>query len=136
MVALEAWYDWKAEGPTVVHDPVELDAVLDIVVGLNDPTTVQLLIHGDPGHAILDVGLDATTGRGVLYYAGPDAPEACISKGPYITEPPPIYYFTGSDTEFPADAEIPLADVRRAAHEYMTTGGGRPGGIQWQPRWE
>ncbi|MFE2752119.1 Imm1 family immunity protein [Actinosynnema sp. NPDC059335] len=135
MVALEAWYDRKATGPTVVHTPAELDAVFDTVVGWNAPITVQLLIHGDPGHAILDVGLDARTGRGVLYYSGPDAPDACISKGPDTAEQPPLYYFTGSDTEFPANAEIPLTEARRAAHEYMNTGGARPTGIEWQPSW-
>lgn len=135
MVALEAWYDRKATGPAVVHTPAELGAVLDTVVGWNAPITVQLLIHGDPGHAVLDVGLDARTGRGVLYYSGPDAPDACISKGADTTEPPPLYYFTGSDTEFPADAEIPLSEARRAAHEYMNTGGARPTEIEWQPSW-
>ncbi|MEU5692573.1 Imm1 family immunity protein [Actinosynnema sp. NPDC020468] len=116
----------------MVRTPAELDAVLDIVVGWNDPTTVQLLVHGNPGHAILDVGLDATTGRGVLYYSGPDAPDACVSKGSEIASEPPVYYFTGSDTEFPVDAEISLADARRAAHEYLATGGGRPDGVDWQ----
>jgi hypothetical protein len=135
VVALDAWFDWKADGPTTVRTAAELDAVLDTVVAWNDPTTVQLLIHGDPGHAILDVGLDGSTGRGVLYYSGPDAPDASISKGPYTAEEPPIYYFTGSDTEFPVDAEIPLSEARRAAHEYMSTGGGRPTGIEWQPSW-
>ncbi|WP_406601579.1 Imm1 family immunity protein [Lentzea miocenica] len=44
-----------------------------------------------------------------------------------------MYYYLGSDTEFPATAEIPLPDVRRAAHEYMSTGGSRPTGVTWQP---
>ncbi|OKI33339.1 hypothetical protein A6A25_06090 [Saccharothrix sp. CB00851] len=136
MVALEAWFDRNAEGPTIVHTPAELDAVLDTVVEWNMPTTVQLLTADNPGHVLLDVGLDARTGRGVLYYFGPDKPDGWISKGPYAAEPPPIYYFTGSDTEFPADAEIPLADARRAAHEFMHNGGGWPNGIEGQPRWD
>ncbi|WP_306743741.1 Imm1 family immunity protein [Saccharothrix yanglingensis] len=134
MVALDAWYDRKATGPTVVNTPAELDAVLDTVVDWNAPITVQLLIHGDPGHAILDVGLDARTGRGVLCYAGSDAPDACISKGSDTAEQPPLY-FTGSDTEFPVNSEIPLGEARRAAHEYMSTGGRRPTGVEWQPSW-
>ncbi|GAA3460961.1 Imm1 family immunity protein [Saccharothrix longispora] len=136
MVALEAWFDRNAEGPTIVHTPAELDAVLDTVVTWNAPITVQLLTAEDPGHVLLDVGLDARTGRGVLYYFGPDKPDGCISKGDRTAEPPPIYYFTGSDTEFPADAEIPLAEARRAAHEFMDNGGGWPDGIEWQPRWD
>ncbi len=136
MVALEAWFDRNAEGPTIVHTPAELDTVLDVVVGWNAPTTVQLLTADNPGYVLLDVGLDGRTGRGVLYYFGPDKPDGCISKGTDTAAEPPIYYFTGSDTEFPTDAEIPLADARRAAHEFMTNGTGWPTGIEWQPRWE
>ncbi|MBB5960038.1 hypothetical protein FHS29_006660 [Saccharothrix tamanrassetensis] len=134
MVALETWFDRDAAEPTVVDTPAGLDAVLDTVAGWPGPNTVQLLIADDPGRAILDVGLDAEYGRGVLYYSGPDAPDGVTSKGTDVADLPPIYYFTGSDTEYPADAEIPLDAVRRAAHEYMTTGGARPTGIQWQPR--
>ncbi|GAA1303448.1 Imm1 family immunity protein [Saccharothrix xinjiangensis] len=134
MVALEAWFDREAEGPTIVHTPAELDAVSDTVAGWAGPNTVQLLIAEDPGRAILDVGLDAEYARGVLCYSGPDAPDGLMSKGSDTAEEPPLYYFTGSDTEFPVDAEIPLAEVRRAAHEYLGTGGARPAGIEWQPR--
>lgn len=133
MVALEAWFDPNTQAPTVIRTAAELDAVLDTVVAWPRPNTVQLLIVDDPGRAILDVGLDGGHGRGALYYAGGEHREGCTSQGPDAADPPPIYYYLGSDTEYPADAEILLDDVRKAAHEYMSTGGERPTGILWQP---
>jgi hypothetical protein len=35
-------------------------------------------------------------------------------------------------TSAPAGAEVPLADIRRAVHEFVT-GGSRPIGLSWQP---
>lgn len=45
-----------------------------------------------------------------------------------------LYYYMDSDAEYPVDAEIPLATVRQAAHEYLTTGGQRPTRVTWQVR--
>lgn len=133
MVALEAWYDPDVEDPTIIRTAAELDAVLDTMATWQGPNTVQLLIDGDPMRAILDVGLYAAHACGALFYSGEVSPNGCASHGPDTADPLPIYYYMGSDTEYPASAEIPLADVRRAAHEYMSTGGERPTGIQWQP---
>jgi len=133
VVALEAWFDRDAEDPTIVHTAEELDAVLDAVAALPRPSTLQLLIADDLGRAVLDVGLDGRHARGVLYYSGAECPNGCASQGTDTAEVLPIYYYMGSDTEYPPTAEIPSADVRRAAHEYMTTGGERPTGIKWQP---
>ncbi|MGZ3141100.1 Imm1 family immunity protein [Lentzea chajnantorensis] len=132
MVALEIWYDVDADDPTLIRTPEELDAVLDAVAAWPFPGQLQLLIADDPGQVVLDVGIDGTNQRGVLFYSGPDFPDAYASRGSDIAEQVPVYYYMGSDTEFPATAEIPLADVRRAAHEYMSTGGGRPSDVAWQ----
>ncbi|MGW6929570.1 Imm1 family immunity protein [Lentzea sp. NPDC054927] len=134
MVALEAWFDRDAEDPTVVRTAEELDAVLDAVAALPRPSTLQLLIADNLGRAVLDVGMDGAHARGVLYYSsGAECPDGCASQGADTAEVLPIYYYMGSDTEYPATAEISSADVRRAAHEYMATGGERPTGIKWQP---
>lgn len=133
MVALEAWYDRDAEEPSIVGTTEELDAVLDTVATWPRPNTVQLLIADDLGRAVLDVGVDGVRGRGVLYYSGAGFPDGCASKGTDTAVTSPIYYYLGSDTEYPATAEVALADVRRAAHEYMSTNGERPTGVTWQP---
>ncbi len=134
MVAkLEAWFDVDHDGPTTVTTAAELDAVLDAVAGWSGPNTVQLTLAGQPERGLLDVGLDAEHGHGVLYYAGPTVPDGCCTKGPHTADEVPLYYYMGSDTEFPADAEIPLDEVRLAAYEWMTSGGERPTSVQWQP---
>jgi len=135
MVALEVWYDIKHDDATIVRTPAELDAVLDEVANWEENyNIVELLIESDPGRAILDVGLDAESGRGVLRYAGEGYSHGCFSRGDSKSDQDPLlYYYMGSDQECPLDAEIPLAAVRKAAHEYMTTGGNRPTGIDWQP---
>jgi hypothetical protein len=130
---LEAWFDVEDDEPNTVTTAAELDAVLDTVSGWPGRNTVQLILAGHPERGMLDVGLDAEHGRGVLYYAGPTAPDGCCTQGPHTADETPLYYYMGSDTEFPADAEVPLGVVRRAAHEYMTTGGERPSGVQWRP---
>jgi hypothetical protein len=132
VVALEAWFDSDAEDPTIVHTPDELDAVLDTIAAWPYPGQLQLLIADNPGYVVLDVGLNGAKQCGVLFYSSQALPDAYASQGSGTADSVPIYYYMGSDTEFPVTAEIPLADVRRAAHEYMSTGGGRPNDIHWQ----
>jgi hypothetical protein len=38
----------------------------------------------------------------------------------------------GHVREVPANAEIPLADVRKAVHEFMNANGARPTCVEWQ----
>ncbi|WP_353962457.1 Imm1 family immunity protein [Streptomyces sp. NBC_01221] len=42
------------------------------------------------------------------------------------------YFVAENPTEFPATAEIPLALVRQAAKEFLSSGGRRPTCTQWQ----
>jgi hypothetical protein len=131
VVALAAWFDGNADEPTVVSTPDELDEVLDLVAGQGGPRIVELLVHDDPARAIFDVGLHGQ--RGTLYFSNPDHPDGCYSRGNEAASGPLIYYYMGSDTEYPANAELPLDTIRQAAHEYLTTGGNRPTNIDWQP---
>ena len=135
MVALEVWYDIKHDDATIVRTPAELDAVLDEVASWKENyNIIELLIADDPVRAILDVGIDVEAGRGTLYYAGEGYDDGCFTRGGSKSDKDLLlYYYMGSDREFPRDSEIPLATVRKAAHEYMTTGGNRPTGIDWQP---
>jgi hypothetical protein len=135
MVALRLWWahEHGSDG-VLVRTPSELDAALEKVRTLAPdwPAIVELLIDSDPGHAILDVGIDGD--RGVLYYAGESCTDGEYSKGEQTADAEPLlYYYMDSDTEYPADAEIPLAIARQAAHEYMATGGRRPTCVAWQP---
>lgn len=131
---LEAWYDAKSAEPTSVKSPAELDAVLDALAATRRPDLAELTIEGDPGRALLNVGIDGARGRGVLYCSGAGDPgaDAFFSRGAAEPGAETIYYYMGSDTEFPADAELPVADIRKAAHEFLRTGGERPSAIAWQ----
>lgn len=133
MVALEVWYDVDSDEATFVQTHEELDAVLEHAMSWGRPVIVQLLIADDLMRAVIDLGFDRTRDRGVIYFAGDEAPDGVSTQGSESVDPSPIYYYMTSDTEFPATAEIPLAAVRKAAHEYMDTGGARPSGLTWQP---
>jgi hypothetical protein len=133
VVALEAWFDGDTDEPTIIGTAAELDVVLDTVAGWEGPHIVQLLVADDPGHAIFDVALHGKAERGALYYSARNR-ETWFSRGTETAAETPIYYYMSSPTEYPTDAEIPLTEVRRAAHEYMSNGGSRPTGVEWQPR--
>ncbi|OLT38663.1 hypothetical protein BJF85_08100 [Saccharomonospora sp. CUA-673] len=69
-------------------------------------------------------------GVGVALYSDNQAAYWTTNGGSAVADEPPLYYYMGSDTEFPVDAEVPLADIRRAAHEFMSNGT-RPTCVQW-----
>ncbi|GAA4525016.1 Imm1 family immunity protein [Amycolatopsis samaneae] len=130
---VEAWYDQDAEDPTFVTTAAELDAVLDAVAALDGPTLVQLYPADDPDGPELSAGLHED--RGVLRYAGHDVPAGSYSRNTGNRFPIPQwgavrYYHMTADNDFPDDAEIPAADVRKAAHEFMTSGA-RPTAVGW-----
>ncbi|MEV0678848.1 Imm1 family immunity protein [Actinosynnema sp. NPDC050436] len=136
MVALEAWYDVDHDEPAMIHTAADLDRVLDTVAGWEGRVIVELFVADDPRRAIFDVGVYGQGERGALYYAGRG--EKWFSRGtmaaPSTVSPAErlSYYYMTSDTEYPGDSEIPLDVVRRAAHEYMRTGGERPTSPTWQ----
>ncbi|WP_188316920.1 Imm1 family immunity protein [Solihabitans fulvus] len=133
MVALSAWFDVVAEGPTIVRTAEELEVLLDQVADLEGPTIVELFVDGDLGRAVLDVGLHGA--HGILYYAGGEHRDGTLSKAvDRVDVAPVLYYYMNNDREFPADAEVSVALVRAAAHQYMETGGDRPTAVDWQPR--
>ena len=58
--------------------------------------------------------------------------------GTYFTQGKPggpedvVYYYTGSDREFPADSELPIEVLRQAVKEFLDSGGERPNSPTWQ----
>ncbi|WP_433271780.1 Imm1 family immunity protein [Actinosynnema sp. CS-041913] len=143
MVDLEAWYDEEQDDAVTVRTPGELDAVLDTVAAWDG----RIIVHLKPARPVdmnmrrrtLDVGVHGKADRGALVYNAPDG--RWFSKAASDTNANQderiLYYYMNSDTEYPADAEIPLDVVRRAAHEYLTMEGQRPTASTWQtpPAW-
>lgn len=134
MVDLEVWYDAEHDGPTIVRTPAELDAVLDVVTRWEGRILVDVYVAENPARAVFNVGLHGQAGCGALYYSADS--DAWFSLGTPGTDRRTaetiLYYYMNSDTEYPASSEIPLDAVRRAAHEYMSTGGERPASLTWQ----
>lgn len=134
-MALRAWYDPDNDDePLIVSTTGDADAFLDRLtadqVSVQVPPLMQLSRRDADGWAVLHIGINAD--RGILTHTD--------ATGSYITtngaEPagdPLIYDYMGHVREVPSNAEIPLADVRKAVHEFVTTNGARPTGVEWQP---
>ncbi|HYS41549.1 MAG TPA: Imm1 family immunity protein [Pseudonocardiaceae bacterium] len=136
MIALQWWYSATQEEGHVTRTPVEVDVVLDILVGMSrdDWPAMAEVTRADSEDLrapILSVGFHVD--RGVLMYSGPDnrAGSHSFDGGP--DEGEPILYMQGtSDNLFPPNSEIPADVVRRAVHEFAETYQ-RPTGVPWQP---
>ena len=129
---IEAWYDRNVDRVTTVTTPVGLDRVLDALAAMDGPTLAELYTDGDPDKSWLEVGLDGD--RGSLRYVGDDAPNGAYSKGGTFPLPPGgevLYYYMNNPREYPADAEIPAEAARKAAHEFLASGGARPSRVAW-----
>ncbi len=143
MVALTASFDADSDEAMTVKTAAELDEVLDTVAGWEGRIIVQLRIAHPADVTMrrlgLYVGVFGSTTQGTLMYSSPGG--VWFSKSTPGPDWNPaerlLYYYMNSDTEYPADSEIPLDVVRRAAHEYMETGGSRPGEPNWNlpPTW-
>ncbi|WP_436500004.1 Imm1 family immunity protein [Actinokineospora sp. HUAS TT18] len=122
------------ESPVVVATEDEVDALIDAVAA-QSPSTAPILmdvhLSGDPYAQGLDVGVAAE--RGLIRYAGRDWPLGVVSTGAAPAGGNPVpYFYMGHWREFPSNAEIPLATIKAAIKEFMSTDGGRPASVKWQ----
>lgn len=130
MTTLEVWYEQT--GPAVVTTVEELDAVVDRVIAMaaSDPVPAlaQVVVQGAPEDGLyLEVGLGNE--RGVVTAIGP---EGGRSKGDASQMGTVMYDYVGHTAEVPAAAEVPIADVRQALREFLTSGGGLPRNIEFE----
>jgi hypothetical protein len=128
MVELAVWYDQDAgddsrpgQSEIIVRTDDELDALIDRVlaetVSHRCPAAIQVGINGRAGYPILEVGLGHV--MGFIHYHADDAGG---TKGDGNPDDYAEYVYMGSLSEVPADSEVPIADVRRGLHEFLTTG--------------
>ncbi|MFI6030716.1 Imm1 family immunity protein [Amycolatopsis magusensis] len=132
MGALTAYYDYQhGEQPVEIASSADVDALIDRLRAEADwPVLVQLYLQEDVHGQELSIGIDGD--RGVVRYSGPDAFEGTYSKGDGPGDGDPLtYFYMGSDTPFPPNAEIPLDRVRNAAIEFLNNGE-RPRTLEWQ----
>ncbi|MEJ3658583.1 Imm1 family immunity protein [Actinomycetes bacterium KLBMP 9759] len=130
---LAAWYDNHTEAPITVTTAAELDVVLEEVATAGPLQMAQLITNGDIHEPHLFVGLNGDRGTlryssndaGILYSRNTGVPFALPDWGAVI------YYFERADFQYPDDSEIPVDEVRQAAHDFLASGGARPGGVTW-----
>ncbi|MFB9431551.1 Imm1 family immunity protein [Streptoalloteichus tenebrarius] len=134
-MALRAWYDPDNDHePIAVTTTADADAFLDRLAhdraAMQVPPLMQLSRRDPDGWAVLHVGIN--TDRGILTYT--DATGSYVTtNNTTATNEPLTYDYMGHVRQVPGNAELPLADVCKAVHEFVTTGGARPTCVQWQP---
>lgn len=125
------------DNPVTLHTSADTDALVDALLAEPVANRTATLYHQDrprnvagvPDHELL-VAVDPDTSTGALRYSGDGG--SWYSRGDSDKVGTVLYYYAGSDNEFPADAELPLHLVRAAVVEFLTTGGQRPTGTAWQ----
>ncbi|HEX4702802.1 MAG TPA: Imm1 family immunity protein [Pseudonocardiaceae bacterium] len=136
MITWTVWYshDQTAEGE-IVHNGAELDAALDHVMAISDtewPALATISRPNDHSNPALYVGFHSD--RGVLLFVSVEGGRE-FSRGSEDSDGAALLYmYMTSAEEFPSNAEVPTALVRKAAHEFADTGG-RPTCVEWQ-LWE
>lgn len=139
MFSAEAYFrHGHGPSPVVVHTAGDIDTLIDeLLAEPRSNSLADLYIRerplnsaGFPDHE-LGVGVDAARGVGGLSHLGPDGTWYTLGARSDLGEV--SYSYMGNDTPFPIDSEIPLDLVRRAAKEFLTSGGRRPTCVRWQP---
>ncbi|WP_168200465.1 Imm1 family immunity protein [Allokutzneria sp. NRRL B-24872] len=132
-MALEAWYGIEDDEPTVIEDGADLDALLDRMIvdgqGFDVPPLAELSHQGQGGWLVSYVGLDPRRGTGFMTYSDPSGSVTSFNGG--ADTKAVEYDYMGHQRQLPANAELPLADIRKAVHELVVTGG-RPSCVSWQ----
>ncbi|SHF08474.1 Imm1 family immunity protein [Streptoalloteichus hindustanus] len=129
---LEVYYEFEHDDePVVVATPEQAGEVLERMRAAyagRRPVMAQVVIAGSTGFEHLHVGVDGEVG--VVSFTGPAG--GFHSLG----DPAPgevTFYYGGHNRELPANARVPLADVKHAMAEFLTSGGKRPSCLRWQP---
>ena len=135
MAALDFYYArGHGDNPITVATADDVDALIERVCAEsaeNAPILMEVHISGDPYSQGLDVGVVGD--HGALRYSGRDWPEGVYSTGDGPTDGEPLHYFyMDTDTEFPSNADVPLATIRKAVLEFLATNGARPTCVEWQ----
>lgn len=128
---LIAWWDDESDDPTTVRTPDELDELLSSAQQLGYPVLLELRDAAGVHQGLLTVGLNGD--RGALYYSSDGQMAFSLNTGESLPAERTLYYYMGSDCEYPRSAEHSAAVIRQAAHEFMQSDGVRPSAVEWQP---
>ncbi|MEO6089983.1 MAG: Imm1 family immunity protein [Umezawaea sp.] len=130
MVALNAWY---GDELISLRGADDLDLLLDRMsrehAAAPAPPLLQISRRERGSWAILHIGLNHN--RGVVGHT--DKSGAVISTdGTAPTGRELTYDHRGEPHPMPSNAEVPAANVRQAAHDFLRADGARPTCVQWQ----
>lgn len=134
MVTLEVWYNQEPDNDYAEGDPAilvttadELDALIAQVQadtrGVAVPSMVECSVAGDPKRGVFDMGIGQEKG-----FVSFMTPEAAQTRGEGDAHEYVVYDYMAHVREIPAGYEVPMAEVRRVAHEFLKTGK-IPGGL-------
>lgn len=140
---VEAYYRYShGEHPLILRTVADMDALIDALLAESRENNTAVMYHlgrpfnaaGVPDHE-LRIAVIPKSQTGALRYMGffDKNGGTCFSQGDTGKTGEVLHYYMGHDEEFPADSEIPLADIRTAAREFLITTGARPTAIRWQP---
>ncbi|OLR92591.1 Imm1 family immunity protein [Actinokineospora bangkokensis] len=134
MKQLALWYFVEQEDDHLAATEQELDAALNAVLARGDerwwPVAEVTLADEPDTSPTLYVGLRGEVG--VVRYSPADEYRSYYSRNPQSSDVSPIMYmYHENEFEVPINAQVPIADVRRAVAEFATTGQ-RPDCLHWQ----
>lgn len=122
--------------PLRLETAADVDQLIDGLLGEDYSHSVAALYvegrlnsAGVPDHELLVAINNEDGGVGALRYMGGGG--SYYTLGAAMADKEVTYYYTGSDREFPADSEVPLAQVREAVKEFLVTSE-RPTSVGWQ----
>ncbi|MFD7161479.1 Imm1 family immunity protein [Kribbella sp. NPDC059898] len=137
---VEAYYR-PSDGPTLLKNADDVDALIDTVLAEPFGNSVialysaarPLVAAGVPDHE-LRVALHAEANVGGIRYAGDDGAQegSWYVPGQVSSREEVFYYYAGHDQGWPQDSEVTIEQVRRAAREFVSGNGARPGSFEWR----
>ncbi|MET9263702.1 Imm1 family immunity protein [Amycolatopsis sp. NPDC004079] len=141
MATLKAWYDPGPGAGFVVTTPAQADKLLKRMVSESASEKVglmaQIALKGegdDEGtwSSLLQFGVREAK-RGFVGWAGGGRNERGVISDNGATSPTDVLYdYQLHERPVPSNAEVPLATVRQAVLDYVSTGGARPDGVSWR----
>ncbi|MFE2755434.1 Imm1 family immunity protein [Actinosynnema sp. NPDC059335] len=137
MASLMAWYK-RGEEPTPITSAADLDALLermaaDFAAQDGPVPPMAELARPDPwAQGWVAIRLGIAPDRGFIAHA--DATGSYITTNGSDPDGEPVLYdHQAHAREWPSDAELPLADVIKAAHDLVATDGERSTTVNWRP---
>ncbi|MFF7369812.1 Imm1 family immunity protein [Streptomyces tricolor] len=134
---VQAYYRREhGDDPALLQSPSDVDALIDALLASGASENLAalhslerpLMPAGVPDHELL-VGANGDLQVGVLGFMDDGNFVSLNSSGGRGIV---SYSIMGAATEFPNCSEIPIALVRQAVKEFLSSGGQRPTCIQWQ----